>query len=164
MNAYVLSVTGIVILYSILTAVVPDGKTSKTIKGIMHLVCILVIVSPILDFFNIGEPPNINGEKFTGNFTESSIQADNAFIQYYSEMRVHQAQEDLAEELADLYAVDTRIIIEWEWGEREAMGYKTDEIYIKCIQVYGLETHADTVRNAVSEYLTKNYCSEVMIE
>ena len=51
MNAYVLSVIGTVLISAVLTAIIPEGKTSKVIKGIARLACVLVIVTPIVQFF-----------------------------------------------------------------------------------------------------------------
>ena len=52
MSAYLLSIIGIVLLTAILSAVLPDGKTVKFIKGIAKLCCLAVILPPVHRIFN----------------------------------------------------------------------------------------------------------------
>ena len=53
MNEYVLSVIGTVLIASVLTAILPEGKTSGIIKGITRLVCVVAIVAPVVSFCNL---------------------------------------------------------------------------------------------------------------
>ena len=81
MSVYVLSVIGTVLLCSILTSILPTGKTNSVIKGIAKLVCVISIVMPVLIFFQSGKW-SMNQNIFQKEFAESIIKTDEAFIQY----------------------------------------------------------------------------------
>ena len=155
MSGYVLSVIGVILISAILTAVLPSGKTSSVIKGVTRLACVLVIVMPILVFFQSGEW-KIGKTFFQDDFSESVIQTDEAFIQYYSEMRISQTERALEREIEEKYAVFAEISLAWSRIEEEI---RIDEISVKLPPKTDEE-----VRKSMWEYLTKNYCSEVLIE
>ena len=114
MNGYLLSVIGTILLSAILTAIVPEGKTSATIKGIAKLACLLVIISPILKYLQTGdtESSDENSEIF---FSETVIRTDEDFIKYYSEMRIRFTEEDIETELAEEFSVACDVTLEWSY-------------------------------------------------
>lgn len=163
MSGYLLSIIGTVLLSAILTAILPEGKTAATVKNIAKIACLVVIVSPVLGIFR-----SLSGEeKFDENseifFSQTVIQTDEEFIKYYSEMRIQNAQAALQEELFNSFSVETDVTLFWEYtGEKEY--YNVDKIKITKIYVKTEnQTHEEDER-AMWEYLTKNYCSEVLIE
>ncbi len=161
MNGYLLSVMGTVLLCSLLTAIAPEGKTSSVIKGIARLACVLTIVAPAIRFFGGG----IVGENGEEIFGESVISTDESFIQYYSEKRVEETEQALATELERLYAPVDAVRIEWS-VEKEKFGkiYETEYIKVQRIYVDLPEEISEEVKEEMCIYLTKNYCSEVLIE
>ncbi len=161
MREYLLGIMGTVLVCSLLTTLAPEGKTSAVIKGVARLACVLVIISPVLRFFKTGEL-NENAEEI---FTENSIQTDGTFIQYYSEKRVRETEETLKKELETEYAPVTAVAIEWTM-ETEQFGkyYETEHIRVVRIVVNVPDEVSEEVRRDMSSYLTKNYCSEVLIE
>ncbi len=164
MSGYVLSVIGIILISAILTAVLPSGKTSSVIKGVTRLACVLVIVMPILVFFQSGEW-KIGKTFFPGDFSESVIQTDETFIQYYSEMRVREAERKLEEALFEEFSVNVNVTLRWEIETSEYASYYEDEkIKITRIYVVNDKKQTEEVERAMWGYLTKNYCSEVLIE
>lgn len=165
MSGYLLSIIGTVLLCAILTAIVPQGKTSGVIKGIAKLACVLVIVSPVLRFFKTGEIGGNTLENSPTFFPQMGIETDENFIQYYSEMRVRATETALQEEIWDRYGVETTVSLFWE-QEKEDVGkyYETERIKIKEIRIKCLEEPSREVKEIMWEYLTKNYCNEVLIE
>lgn len=160
MNAYVLSVIGTVVLSTILTFIIPEGKTASLIKGIAKTACVAVIVAPIVQFFYTGDIPSFFYQNVQEIFSQSGIETDSEFIQYYSEIRLKEAQEKLQTELLEKYALETKVTLEWIWKEKDGK----DEIYIVKIKVSDMEMQSDEKKNEVREYLSQNYCSEVQIE
>lgn len=165
MSEYLLSIIGTVLLCAILVAIVPQGKTSAAIKGIAKLSCVLVIVSPVLRFFKTGEISEISTENSPTFFLQTGIRADESFIQYHSETRVEQTETALESEILERYEVETEVCLSWE-TEKETVGkyYETEQIKITEIRVQCLEEIPGEIRETMWEYLTKNYCSEVLIE
>ena len=152
MSAYLLSVIGTVLIASVLTAIAPDGKTAGIVKAVAKSVCLLAIVAPI--------PHYLNSEKFDeknavvdGFFSQAVIQTDESFIKYYSEMRIHATEQALEAELKEKFAVETDVVMEWL--------YQSGEIKITKIVV---KIQNGENKESMWEYLTKNYCSEVLIE
>ncbi len=161
MNEYLLSVMGTVLVCSLLTAITPEGKTSAVIKGIARLACVLAIIAPVLHFFRTGTVGE-NGEEI---FNESVIKTDAAFIQYYSEERVRLTEDALKAELEKEFCSVSALRIEWSFEEEYFGGLYTAE-YIRvlriCVEVPdGTE---EGIKSEMCSYLTKNYCSEVLIE
>ncbi len=52
MNAWLLSIVGVVSLGVLLEILLADGETSKYIKGVFALAVVLVLVAPIPKFLN----------------------------------------------------------------------------------------------------------------
>jgi hypothetical protein len=50
----------------------------------------------------------------------------------------------------------------WEWRKRENVGY--EEVYISQIRVQGAKEERKELQQEILEYLTKNYCEEVLLE
>ncbi len=161
MNEYLLSVLGTVLLCSLLTAICPEGKTSTVIKGVARLACVLTIVSPMLYFFRTGSFGK-NQEDFLQG---SVIQTDEAFIQYYSEARIVETERALLRELQEFYPSVAAVKLDWTMTEEAfGKGYSAEYIRIDRINVEVLGEVSEEVRTEMSAYLTKNYCSEVLIE
>ena len=163
MNKYALSVVGIVLLFSILLAVLPPGKSSSAIKGVIRLVCVLAIIAPIINFFLGGEWSA--NKIFSGGFSESVISTDQEFIEYYSETRVQETEKSLAVELNKKYSVNVEVEIDWML-EKESYKeiYQGQNIKITSIRVVGLGANTGALRESMWLYLTENYCREVLIE
>ena len=164
MNAYLLSVIGTVLLSAILTAIIPEGKTATVIKGMTRLACLLAIIAPIPSYLkNNGLLGGNAADKDSLiNFSQTVIETDEGFIKYYSEMRIRNAESVLEEEIFERYAVAVKVTLHWENENTDTLGEET----IKITEIYVQTENGITeeVAKTMWEYLTKNYCSEVLIE
>ena len=165
LSGYLLSIIGTVLLCSILVAITPQGKTSAVIKGVAKLSCVLVIVSPVLRFFKTGEISGNSTENSPTFFLQNSIRADESFIQYHSETRVSETETALQNEILERYGVETEVCLTWE-TDKESFGkyYQAQRIKINGIRVKCSKNATEEIKETMWEYLTKNYCSEVLIE
>ena len=124
MSAYLLSIIGIVLLTAILSAVLPDGKTVKFIKGIAKLCCLAVILAPVLGFFKEASDGKINFPFFS---SETVIETDGAFIDYCSTKRIENAETELEKKLEETFSVRVGVTLLWEYcgsiAEGEEDGY-----------------------------------------
>lgn len=162
MNGYLLTIIGTVVFSSVLTAILPEGKTSGVVKGVAKLALVLAIVSPILQFFQKGE---FREDFLDGNFSKSVIQTDERYIQYYSEMRINETEKVLENDLLKTFGIKTQVCLNWSSEKEIVQGlYTVDAVKINRIQVVTDGKQNEEVVNSVWEYLTKNYCSEVLIE
>lgn len=152
MNAYLLAVIGTILLAAVLTAIVPEGKTASVIKGMTKLVCLLVIVSPVLQYLRKDEEKTGDGDFFS----QFVIETDESFIKYYSEMRVRSTETELETELREEFGVTCEVAIAWE--------YEEEKIRVTQICVRTAEKCDEEVKRLMCDYLTENYCSEVLLE
>ena len=165
LSEYLLSLIGVVLLSAILTGILPEGKTSGLIKSVMRMVCILAIISPILTFFTSGRWAMTGEKNSMAIFTETGIQQDDSFIHYYSEMRVTETEKALKQELLERFSVQTNVELIWEM-KKEEVGKNASIEVVKitqiCVEMIGEQN--EEVVGSMWEYLTKSYCSEVLIE
>ncbi len=163
MSGYLIAVVGTVLLCALLTAILPDGKTSNLIKAIAKISCLLSIIAPIPSFLQQASFKG-NDKNLQNIFGENGIQTDTNFIEYYSEWRIKQAEEQLERLLLDKYNFVSQITLEWEFFEEKVNGlYENNAIKIRRIRI--LTTETDTIkREEVAHYVKKNYCSEVLLE
>ncbi len=152
MNGYLLSVIGTVLFAALLTAIVPEGKTSGLVKAIAKSACLLAIVAPIPSYLHSENFDKKNTDSQT-IFSQTVIETDEDFIKYYSEMRIRATKQALERELKEKFSVETSVELNWT--------YELGEIKITKIIVKMKNGEENT---AMWEYLTKYYCSEVMIE
>ncbi len=152
MSGYLLSVMGTVLLAALLTAITPDGKTSGLIKAIAKSACLLAIVAPIPSYLHSGKSDE-KSEQTETIFLQTVIETDEDFIKYYSEMRIRATKQALERELEEKFSVKTSVELGWT--------YQLGEVKITKIKV---KTENGEKKMQMWEYLTKNYCSEVMIE
>ena len=165
LSEYLLCVIGTVIVSAILTAILPEGKTSGLIKTITRLACILAIVSPVLRFLRVGELSFGGMENSKEIFSQSVIEGEEAFIEYYSEMRIRETERALERELSERYGLDTEVTLLCEKQTETVDGkYPSNRIKIKEIRVKLKKLSNEEVLKKMWEYLKKNYCSEVLIE
>lgn len=66
MGAWIISITGVICLGILLDIVLPDGKTTKYIRGAFSLIVILVIVSPL---------PSLMKKEWNFSFDDSAFSA-----------------------------------------------------------------------------------------
>ena len=165
MSAYLLSVVGTVLFSAILTAILPEGRSLGMVKSMAKLACTLTIISPIFSFFNTGLSSFFVEENSYTIFSESVIQAEKTFIEYYSELRTQETEALLEKVLFEKYAIQTEVTLVCEnLTERVDGFYEVDKMKVVGIIVkLKQETKEEVLRN-IWEYLTENYCSEVVIE
>ena len=90
---------------------------------------------------------------------------DESFIQYYSEKRVEQTESALEEELRDIYKVPVTVCFTWEKSkETYANKYLLEGIQITQISIKNVGDMPKERIKEMTDYVAKNYCSEVLIE
>lgn len=142
MSGYLLSVIGVILLTSLLTVVIPQGKTSKIVAAISKLACIVAILMPI--------PSLLKGEE-TDFFGETIIETDEAYIKYCSEMRVREAEYNLQKQLREQYSERLDFSLYWGWEEENEPVIRVYRADIFC------EELTEEERQSISVFLTETY-------
>ena len=109
MTEYLLSVTAIVILSTILSNILPSGKTAGVVKGIFRLCVYLVILSPVVVFINTYSTKNEHF--FEKYFDERVIKTSDVYIEYCSEKTVAEAERLIEEKLKEDYSIATCVTV-----------------------------------------------------
>ena len=155
MKEYLLAMIGTILISAVLTSLAADGKTVSIIRNMTKLACLLVILSPIVKILEEKDLTK-NNEISDNYFSETVIQTDSDFIQYYSELRIKSTEIALQKELFEKYKITSNVSIFWQ--------YEKYDIRITQIKITLKEEQSEVVKQEMWEYLTKNYCSEVLIE
>ena len=158
MNGYLLSIVGIVFIPGILTAILPEGKTSGMIKSAAKLCCLVVILTPVAEFAIKG------GEKekiFSDFLDENVIQTDGSFIDYCSRKRIEETQTVLREKILKDYGAYAEVTVLWEYAKKGNEDYSADEIRITEI-VLSFSTDTDeNLQTKIVESFKEIYGVEV---
>lgn len=119
MNAWLLSIVGIVCVGILIEIIMPEGEHSKYIKGIFAIVVIFVIISPL--------PKLINNDSYDiGNyFDDDSIDIDQNSYDKLAENYHNSIKSDLAE-VFDNNDIDCSFILYFD----ENYVYKIDKIQV----------------------------------
>ena len=107
MTEYLLSITGVVILSTVLSNILPTGKTTNLIKGFFRLCAHIVILSPVADFIN--DYSTKKEEIFKNYFEESVIKTDENYIEYCSEKTVAETERQIEKTLKEDYSISALV-------------------------------------------------------
>lgn len=122
MKTWILSIGAIIILTSILTLILPEGKLGKNIKGIFSLIVVLIIVQPLIELKN--------GEiDFNEIYTEKEILLQEDYIFYVNEQKITNYQNQCQFFLLDLGIKDAKTSIDYivdEFGQVEIVLVNVD--------------------------------------
>ena len=165
MNEYVLSIMGTVLIASVLSAILPEGKTSVVIKSIAKLFCVFAVLSPVLRFFD-----EKNSSSQTGIFSESVIKEDESYIDYCSKKSVENAEKALEEYLSTEYGRAATVTIEWLYAEVSSevgllfpISYVGERIRVTKIVVDTDEETNEEEKTAIERVLEEKFGCEVEI-
>ena len=158
MNEYLLSIIGTVLFSAFLVAILPEGKMSGTIKGVAKMVCLLAIIAPIPQYMQKqkNEEKIENLQEF---FSSTGIQTDDAFIKYYSEMRIKETQTQLEREVQDKFSCEAEVTLNTE-SLQDAT--QITDIIILSVSVHLPNNESQEKRTQIEEYLLKEYGCKVV--
>lgn len=151
MTEYLLTVIGVILISSVLNAIVADGKTAGIIKNVTKLACVLVIVAPALTWVKGFSKKDEKASLI--NFSQTVIQTDENFIQYYSELRIEYAKDSLEQELKTRFQINTDVDIDWSFTVNKEI--KIEKIFV------GVESADLEFAEKISKYIETEYACEV---
>ncbi len=158
MNEYLLGIIGTVLFSAFMVAILPEGKMSGTIKGVAKMVCLLAIIAPILQYMQ-KQQSNKKNENLQEFFSSTGIQTDEAFIKYYSEMRIKEAQTQLEKEVQDKFSCEATVLLNTDGLEETT---QITDIKILSVCVHLLNNESQETRTKIEEYLLKEYGCKVV--
>lgn len=102
-SIWVLSIAGIVVLFSIIDLILPNGKTSGFIKNIFSYVIILVIVAPVFTFLSKG---TINVSDI---FKDSQIEIQEDFVSSVNNQALQSMEKTIEEDIRNIGVIGVEI-------------------------------------------------------
>lgn len=164
MKEYLLMIAGVIVLSTFLTALIPSGKMESIIKSVTKLACLLVIVSPILRFFQTGKLYADSENNSNIIFTQNVIESEASFIQYYCEMRALATQDALEKELQEQFGITSKTCVHWEL-DGDANDYDfSKNIRILRITVQLSKSIDEEIAFKIKNHIQTKYDCEVTIE
>ena len=164
MKEYLIRIVGITLICSILTMIIPKGKNFNVICGAMKIICLLVIVAPVLLFFQNKDNRKLD-KIYQEIFSDSVIQVDEEFINYYSESTIDYLEKQVEKEILEMYNHVVWVSVDWEYAvDKYQEIYPDVKVKITQMHVKAEDGLKEEEKKVLSEFLMKNYCSEVLIE
>lgn len=164
MSEYLCGIAGISVLSGVLFAVLPEGKTAKTVKAIVKLCSLLIVLSPVATYLKKGGDAE---EIFSEFFGESVIQTDEAFIEYCNGLKVAEAEKATEKELFSLYGKEAKAEFIRRYVESEktigSVVYKEKKIFVERICIYG--DFSSEEKEEIEKIMNEKYgCEAVVVD
>lgn len=144
MKAYILSIAGAVLLSAVITAIAPNGKTGKFVKGTLKLLVLTIMLAPMISW---------TGNK-SFSFPSGSYTSDESYFATCAEMMERSDEGAIAAFLKTEYSVESQAT-----SEREAKaGFSVKKITVK-ITDFGIieqDKHIDII-GKIQGALEKKY-------
>lgn len=150
MKAYLLTLTGAILISAVLSILVSDGKMGKFIKGMIKLFVFSVVILPLSVFF---------GQK-NFSFSLSEVKTDDGYLKKCSALLSHQDEAEIKKYLKEEYEIEADVIVERSYEAnfpREKISLK-----IKDDGIFQTEEHIDMM-NWIQAFLEENYNCETEV-
>ena len=131
MQAYILSLSGAVLLSAVLSAVLPDGRLAPLIRGMAKLITLILLISPVISL--------LRGTAFSAELP--SFSEDAAFLSACTQRAEREEELALEEWLQAEYGIAAEAEVDlWEDGSYSA---KSVSVRISDFGIYAGEAHID---------------------
>lgn len=144
MKAYILSIAGAVLLSAVVTAIAPNGKMGKFIKGTLKLLVLTVMLAPMITW---------TGTK-SFSFQSGAIGSDEGYLSACAELMEEADEREISVLLQEEYGVQSTIKSKREQKE----GFSVKKITVK-ITDFGInegDKHIDII-GKIQGALEKKY-------
>lgn len=143
MSEWLIGIVGIISLGLLLEILIPEGQTSKYVKGAFSLLVIFVVISPL--------PKLLNGE-YDFNFEGVSYEVDNDYLAYTTNEYTSSLAEDI-ETILQNEDIRSSVKIVTKDGCVRDIDVVVVKIYLSGIDEKDENTHISRVKELVTKYL-----------
>lgn len=152
MENWIFSVGCMVLITSLLSMIIPEGKLNTSIKSILSLMIILVMVRPIIDVKNL--------QSFQDVFNQnSSITLQVDFLEYVNKLKMTNLEKECVKIIDKIGVKDAEVIIEYIVDEQGQATIISITINLKNKEFTTQKEHI-----VVIEEITTNICSFLSID
>ena len=144
LSAWITGIVGVICLGVLLEIVLPEGQTSKYVKGAFSLLVVFVIAAPL---------PNIIGALKNWEPTLSAVSPDEGFLQESSDVFADGKADDLKAYLA-LSGYETEVKVVIKEGSLSKIERIDLILYLSVLEKDEENKHISKVRSAAAERLS----------
>ncbi len=149
MKSWVASIVVNVFIFSIISLILPEGKTSKTIKTALSTLLILVVLQPFL---------NLNLQKIDfDSFFESEYAVQTSYLDFVNEKSVT-IYEKNCEEIIEKYGIsEYKVNIIYDVNDNNEILFKKIQINLKNSVINSDESNINIIagiKTAIQNYLS----------
>ncbi|MBQ8197621.1 MAG: hypothetical protein IJZ73_06150 [Clostridia bacterium] len=149
-KGWVITICAVVLLTTIITILVPNGRTSFVIKGVFSLLTTLIIISPICHVVN-------NGFSFNDFTLENPIEIQYDFVDYIGTKRAEEYKNGCEKILVELGVTKAEIEINYLIDENYNFSIKNAIVNLKSAVINSNSAHIDIIKDvkkSLSRYLS----------
>ena len=156
MNAYILSILGIVVAGVIIDIIIPSGNINKYIKSIYSIFVVAVLIMPVINLIN-------NKNEFVINYKNYELQED--LISYMYKRQTDALEQDIEEYLSAEGFKNIDINLNFSIENNELI-YKTCNVNLKDLAINADKQHINKyefIYSVVEDY-TNLTSQEIIID
>ena len=143
MSEWLLGVVGVISLGLLLEILIPEGQTSKYVRGAFSLLVIFVVISPL---------PKLLGGEYDLNFDDVSYEIDSDYVIYTSSQYESSLENDVEKVLAGEGIISMVEIVTKEGSVRD-IDFVSVKIYLSGIDEKVVNTHISRAEEVVQDCL-----------
>lgn len=148
MKEWIYSIIAIVLLTTIITIIVPEGKLGKMIKGIFALSVMLVIISPIISLSSFNSQGFITNSQIYTNVQET-------FLTYINDNKTELIQKELINSFENLGIEDALIDLDYEYSNNYVYSIKNAKIYLNNAVINSEKEHILVIEEMINTVIEK---------
>ena len=144
MSQWIVGVVGIISLGLLLEILIPEGQTSKYVKGAFSLLVIFVLISPL---------PKLLGGEYDFNFDGVSYEIDTDYLTYATNQYTRTLEDDL-EEILKEQGIQSTVEIVVKDGNVKDIDFVSVKIFLSGIDENEKNTHITRAREIATKSLS----------
>ena len=144
MGEWLVGIVGVISLGLLLEILLPDGQTSKYVRGAFSLLVILVVISPI---------PKLLGGEYTLDLTDVNYDIDLDFVKQTSSQYTCNLEDDL-EKILKEQGINSVVEIVVKDGSVKDVDFVLIKIFLSRIDENQENTFINVSKDTVSKYLS----------
>ena len=152
MTAWLIRVVAVVLFISLLTVMIPDGKTGKFIKPILSLVIVGVIFTPILYGFDKTGGLTVSSGKEYGN----ALNYDEKYIYFVFDKKIENCENNCKDILSEYGINGATVTIQYSVDKDYSVSFNGVFVNLKNAVINGEEENINLVseiKKKLAEYL-----------
>lgn len=155
MSAYILAVCGAVLIATLVTILLPEGKIGKFINGILRVFCVFILMLPIYSLVTQwtedGFSPTTNGK----------IELDNSFLEHNYAIWAKEKEKQIKSIVENEFKITVTVLLDWTYAREEFIVQKI-EVKIESFGIIPVDEHIYTIQQ-VQKRVQKIVNTEVVV-